>query len=142
MALSSSVLAARCSMVLTLTWYFGAWTWAVTVCVRELEPIRPPRQHLLIGHPDDRRLELIGDFRRIVGLRDHIAARAVDLIARSTSVTDWPATASLADHRPRSTIRLTVEVLPEGSTRIGIARLDAAARDQPAEAAKIEIRVD
>ena len=50
---------------------------------RELEPIRSPGKHGFIGHPDDGRFELIGDLRRIVGLRDHIAARAIDLAAEA-----------------------------------------------------------
>ena len=33
MAFKASVFAARCSSVLTFTWYFGCWTVAVTVCV-------------------------------------------------------------------------------------------------------------
>ena len=35
-AFKASVLAARCSSVLTLTWYLGCWTVAVTVCVPSL----------------------------------------------------------------------------------------------------------
>ncbi len=66
--------------MLTLTWYFGAWTVAVTVCVPSFEPVGPPGKHRLVGHPDDGRLELVGDLRRIVGVRDHVAARAIDLV--------------------------------------------------------------
>src|ERR1700722_10204878 len=48
-----------------------------------LEPIGPPRKHGFIGHPDDGRFELVGDLRWIIRLRDHIAARAIDLAAEA-----------------------------------------------------------
>ena len=46
----------------------------------QLQQIGAARQHLGIRHPDQRRLELVGDLAGLVGLRDHVAARTVDLV--------------------------------------------------------------
>ena len=70
-------------MVLTLTWYFGAWIVAVTVCVAELQPVRPAGQQFLVGHPDDGRLELIRHLRRVIRDREDVAADAIDLIGEA-----------------------------------------------------------
>ena len=46
----------------------------------ELQPIAAPGQQLVLGHPHDRRLELVGGLGRIAGRGDHVAARAVDFV--------------------------------------------------------------
>ena len=80
-SLRSSVLAARCSRVLTLTWYFGVRHGADRPRA-ELEQVRASGRHRLLGHPDDVRLELVGRRRRVLGRDDHVAAADVDLVGQ------------------------------------------------------------
>ena len=82
---SSSVLAARCSSVLTLILYLGAVTVADDGLRADLQPVGAAGQQRLLGHPDDGRLELVGDLRRAVGRGDHVAARAVDLVGQASA---------------------------------------------------------
>ena len=76
----SSVLAAVCSSVLTLTLYFG---WAMVNAHRacpDLHQVRTPGQHLVLAHPHNVRLELVGDSRRRVGGGQHVPPADVDLV--------------------------------------------------------------
>jgi hypothetical protein len=84
-AFSSSVLAARCSIVLTLTTILGLLHRRRHHLRAELQPIGAARHAALVGHPDERRFELVGDFRRIVGGRDDIAARAIDFVGKASA---------------------------------------------------------
>ncbi len=49
---------------------------------RELQPVRPAGKQFLIGHPDQRRFELIRDFRRVLRGGKHIAAAAVHSVGQ------------------------------------------------------------
>ena len=55
---------------------------ASTVCVADLHQVRPALQHRPVVHPDDRRLELIGDRRRRVAAREDVAAAHVDFVGQ------------------------------------------------------------
>jgi hypothetical protein len=46
----------------------------------DLDPVRAPRQHRLVRHPDDRRLELVRNAGQRFGLGEHVAAAHVDLV--------------------------------------------------------------
>ena len=48
----------------------------------QLEPIAAAGDQLILGHPHDRRLELVGGLGRVGGGGDHVAARAVDLVGQ------------------------------------------------------------
>ena len=48
----------------------------------DLQQVRTALQHRPIVHPDDRRLELIGDGRRGVSGREHVAAADVDFVGK------------------------------------------------------------
>ena len=103
-----------------------------------LEPVRAARQHRVIVHPDDRRLELVRDLERIRGGRDHVAARAVDLVGER--------------QRDRLTRDGLLEVSIErddaghgrgaagGQDADRVAGTNPAARDETREAAEIEVR--
>ena len=58
--------------------------WPVNGCGDQLraklEPVGPPGQQWLIGHPNYRGLELIRDLRRVVGCREHIPAAAIHFV--------------------------------------------------------------
>ena len=79
-SLSVSVFAATCSSVLTLTLYFGLVERAVHGAGADLDEIGAAGQHRLIAHPQDARLELVGDLERITGRADDIAAADIDLV--------------------------------------------------------------
>ena len=79
-SLSSSFFAARCSSVLTFTLYFGSVIVAVTCLVPIFSQYGRPGQHRLVGHPDERGLELVGDARQVVRRGDDVAAAAVDFV--------------------------------------------------------------
>ncbi len=49
----------------------------------QLQPVGAARQHGLVGHPHDGRLELIGRLGGGVGLGQHVAARAVDFVGQA-----------------------------------------------------------
>ena len=70
--------------MLTLTLYFGGAIGHADGLGADLDQIEPPRQHLVLAHPDDRRLELVGDAGRRIGGRQHVAAADVDLVARAS----------------------------------------------------------
>ncbi len=46
----------------------------------DLDPVRAAREHRVVAHPDDGRLELVGHTRRGIGAREHVAAAGVDLV--------------------------------------------------------------
>ena len=46
----------------------------------DLQEIRPPRQHLVLAHPDDCCFKLVGDAGRRSGAGEHVAATDVDLV--------------------------------------------------------------
>ena len=48
----------------------------------ELQPIAAAREQLLLGHPHDRRFELVGGLGRVGRRGDHVAARAIDLVGQ------------------------------------------------------------
>ena len=127
MALSSSVLAARCSSVLTLTWYLGGVTVAGDGLRAELQPVGAARQHRLLGHPHDRGLELIGHLRRVDPPPRCTSPRlTIDLVGQaSASPIGRPRRAARSPCDV--TMRATRGSLPEGSTRTRVARPHAAA---------------
>ena len=93
-SLSSSVFAARCSSVLTLTLYFGSVMVAATVLRADLQPVRPAGQHRLVA-PSRRSSPRTG--RRPPAGRPAAAItspRLTSISSASVSVTDCPATAS------------------------------------------------
>ena len=128
-ALSSNVFAARCSMVLTLILYFGAARSPHRLRARASTSMAA-RHHRLIGHPDDRCFELIGDLRRTVGGADYVAARAVDFVVQANSHR-LAGDRFTRDHHPARRSRLTVEVIPEGSTRTASPILTVPAQIKP-----------
>lgn len=46
----------------------------------DLDPVLSAGQHRLLGHPDDRHLELVGHARQRIDAGQHIAAADVDLV--------------------------------------------------------------
>ena len=57
--------------------------------------VRPARQHRLVGHPDDRRLELVGDAAAAHPAAASTSPRLTSISSSSVSVMDWPATADV-----------------------------------------------
>ena len=45
----------------------------------DLEQVGAAGKRRLVAHPDQARLELVGIFGRLAGMRQHVAARDVDL---------------------------------------------------------------
>ncbi len=48
----------------------------------DLHPVAAAGQQLMLVHPDDRRLELVGGLKRVVRGDDHVPSRAVDLVGQ------------------------------------------------------------
>ena len=51
----------------------------------DLHQVGAARQHRLLVHPHERRLELVGDLRRGIGGGQHVAAADVDLVGRASA---------------------------------------------------------
>ena len=70
----------------------------------------------LAGHPAEHRVDVLPDVRAVVRAADQVAARDVDVVESSSTVTACPANASSTATPPGRQIALTVVVKPQGST--------------------------
>ena len=103
----------------------------------QLEPIGAADQHGVVVQPHQRRLELVRDLRRILGGRDDIAARAVDLVGEGQR--DRLARHGLVEVAREGHDPLERGGLARGQHAQGRARLCGPAGDEPGESAKVEI---
>ena len=79
---SSSFLAATCSSVLTFTLYFSGSHGRADGLRADLHEVRPSLQHRAVVHPDDGRLELVGDGRRRIRRGEHITPAHIDFVRK------------------------------------------------------------
>jgi hypothetical protein len=103
----------------------------------DLEEVRPTRQHRLVRHPDDRRLELVRDLGRRRRGRDHIAAGDVDLVDQGQG--DRLAGDRLAEVAIRGDDARRA-LAARGLHANALAGVDRPARDRSGEAAKVVMR--
>ena len=102
----------------------------------ELQPIAAAGHQRLVGHPHDRRLELVGGLRADPWPRRSRRRASNRLRRRQVSVTDWPATAS--SRSPSSvTIRSTSPSPARRQDPHLVARRDPPAGDLPGKAAEM-----
>ena len=118
--------------------YLGCWTVAATVCVASLSQYASAGQHLLVRHPHDRSLELVGDLGRIVGDRD-ARRRANSRSRRRASASPTDRRQPGRDRRHRDDPRVPWRSCHEGTHPHRVAWPDRTAGDQPRKAAEIEI---
>ena len=137
-SLSSSVFAARCSSVLTLTLYFGSVMVAVTCLVPILSQYGRPGS---IGSSDIQ-TRAASNWSATPGRSDGAAMmspRLQSISSASASVMAWPATA-----RSRSpsivTMRVTCALAARGQHAHLVAGVNDAADDRAGEAAEVEVR--
>ncbi|MNV56100.1 hypothetical protein D3C71_1483690 [compost metagenome] len=104
----------------------------------DLQQIGAARQHRLIAHPDDRRLELVCHPGRCIDRRENVAPADIDLVLernRDRLARDGFLKVTLARHDTRDPA-----FLPRRQDTEAIAALDAAADNDPGIAAEVEVR--
>ena len=115
-ALSSKVLAASFSSVLTLTWCLGDWMVAVTVCVASLSQYGRPGTNassdIHTRVDSNWSATCVGSSALVM-----TSPREQSISSAKHRVTDWPATA-WSRSPSNVAMRLIVLVLPLGRTRI------------------------
>ncbi|MNE59362.1 hypothetical protein D3C80_1544490 [compost metagenome] len=104
----------------------------------DLQQVGTARQHRLIAHPDDRRLELICDPGGCVDRRENVASADIDLVLernRNRLARDGFFKVTLACHDARDPT-----FLPRRQNTEAIAALDAAADNDAGITAEVEVR--
>ena len=103
-----------------------------------LQEIAPAREERAFDHPEQLDLELVGDFRRLGGGGDNVAARGVDLVGEGQR--DGLARDGLAQVACLCDDSGYGGFAARGERADPVARLDAAGGDLAGEAAEIEVR--
>ena len=103
----------------------------------DLKPVGAARQHFLVRHPHDGRFELVGGLGRIVGQRDHVAARTVDLVGEAER--DRLARNGFVQIAVQRDDAADGAGLARRQHADRVARLDRAGRDQAGKATEVEI---
>ena len=126
--------------MLTLTLYLGGAIVAPTVRVPIFMQVGAARAASASScHPDDVRLELVGDLGRVVGRGDHVAAADVDLVGereRDRLAGDRLVEVAVEGDDPRD----RAASCPDGSTRIASPGRTVPLDDRAGEAAEVEVR--
>ncbi len=139
MALRLKVFAARCSKRIDVDLVFRAVNGGGHELRRELQPVRPPGQQWLIGHPDHGRLELIRDLRRVAPRRRAHPRGCNPSRRPGLSSPIVPPTASCKIRAERDHPR-NCRSSARGQHAYRITGPNLASRNQPGEAAEIQVR--